>query len=53
MVLLGVSIQHSHELGRLEDRTRTLAEEIALLRMASEGGQDVPARPAQTDETKG
>ena len=33
MVLLVVSIQHSYELGRLEDRTRTLAEEVALLRM--------------------
>ncbi|HEX5560228.1 MAG TPA: DUF2304 domain-containing protein [Nocardioidaceae bacterium] len=34
MVLLLISIQHSHELGRLEDRTRTLAEEVALLRMS-------------------
>ncbi|MGI8645094.1 MAG: DUF2304 domain-containing protein [Nocardioides sp.] len=33
MVLLVVSIQHSYELGRLEDRTRTLAEEVALLRL--------------------
>lgn len=31
MVLLAVSIQHSHELGRLEEQTRSLAEEIALL----------------------
>ena len=31
MVLLAVSIQHSHELGRLEERTRSLAEEVALL----------------------
>ncbi len=36
MVLLVVSIQHSHELGRLEDRSRTLAEEVALLRMSVE-----------------
>ncbi len=36
MVLLVVSIQHSHELGRMEDRTRTLAEEVALLRMAQD-----------------
>jgi hypothetical protein len=34
MVLLVISIQHSHELGRLEERTRTLAEEVGLLRMA-------------------
>lgn len=33
MVLLLVSLQHSHELGRLEERSRTLAEEVALLRM--------------------
>lgn len=31
MVLLTVSVQHSHELGRLEERTRALAEEVALL----------------------
>jgi len=39
MVLLVVSIQHSYELGRLEERTRTLAEELALLRMET---QDAP-----------
>lgn len=33
MALLVISVQHSHELGRMEDRTRTLAEEVALLRM--------------------
>lgn len=33
MLLLVVSIQYSYELGRLEDRTRTLAEEVALLRL--------------------
>jgi hypothetical protein len=36
MVLLVVSVQHSHELGRLEDRSRTLAEEVGLLRMTVE-----------------
>lgn len=36
MVLLLISIQHSHELGRLEERTRTLAEEVALLRMSAD-----------------
>jgi hypothetical protein len=39
MVLLVISIQHSHELGRLEERSRTLAEEVALLRMGQERGQ--------------
>jgi hypothetical protein len=36
MVLMVVSIQHSHELGRLEERTRTLAEEVALLHLRME-----------------
>ena len=36
MVLLMVSIQHSHDLGRLEERTRILAEEVGLLRMELE-----------------
>lgn len=39
MVLFGVSIQHSTELGRLEERSRTLAEEIALLRLDLEAGR--------------
>jgi hypothetical protein len=38
MLLLVVSVQHSSELGRLEERTRTLAEEVALLRLQVEGG---------------
>lgn len=33
MVLLVLTLQHSYELGRLEDKTRTLAEEVALLRL--------------------
>lgn len=33
MVIMVITLQHSTELGRLEERTRTLAEEIALLRM--------------------
>jgi hypothetical protein len=33
MLLLVVSVQHSSELGRLEERTRTLAEEVGLLQM--------------------
>lgn len=36
MLLLLTSIQHSFEVGRLEERTRTLAEETALLRLALE-----------------
>ena len=33
MLLLVVSVQHSSELSRMEERTRTLAEEVALLRL--------------------
>ena len=40
LVLLAMSLQHSYELGRLEERTRTLAEEVALLRLKAEA--DVP-----------
>jgi hypothetical protein len=36
MLLLVVSIQHSHELGRMEERTRTLAEDLGLLRLRVE-----------------
>jgi hypothetical protein len=50
MVLLGISVHHSYELGRLEDRSRILAEEVALLRLRIEHGEqrsdafDDPAR---------
>ncbi len=33
LLLLAMSLQYSFELGRLEERTRTLAEEVALLRL--------------------
>lgn len=36
LVLLVLTLQHSYELGRVEDRTRTLAEEVALLRLELE-----------------
>jgi hypothetical protein len=36
MLLLFISIQLSYEIGRLEERTRTLAEEVALLRLQHE-----------------
>lgn len=36
MLLLVISIQLSYEIGRLEERTRTLAEEVALLRLQQE-----------------
>ena len=33
LVLLMLTLQHSYELGRLEEKTRVLAEEVALLRL--------------------
>ena len=36
LVLLILTLQHSYELGRVEERTRTLAEEVALLRLELE-----------------
>jgi hypothetical protein len=36
LVLLILTLQHSYELGRVEERTRTLAEEVALLRLEFE-----------------
>ena len=42
MILLVLSLQHSYELGRLEDKVRTLAEELALL------GLEVEQRPDGT-----
>lgn len=38
LLLLLATIQHSFEVGRLEEKTRTLAEEIALLRLDVEQG---------------
>ena len=45
MLLLGVSIHQSYEMGRLEERTRTLAEEIGLLRLEIELRQEERAAP--------
>jgi hypothetical protein len=36
LVLLILTLQHSYELGRLEEQSRILAEEVALLRLALE-----------------
>ena len=54
MLLLVVSVQHSSELGRLEDRTRTLAEEVGLLRLQLElKSGDGPSAPPTTDRDIG
>ncbi len=61
MLLLIVSMQHSYEIGRLEDRTQTLAEELALLQLEQDrlsgrdratrrdAASDVPDDGAQPD----
>lgn len=56
MLLLLVSVQHSSALGRLEERSRTLAEELALLKMEVETGraQDrVPPVPPVSESATG
>jgi hypothetical protein len=49
MLLLMVSVQHSHELSRLENHGRTLAEEVALIRLELEVLTEEQRR-AQSDE---
>lgn len=49
LLLLAMSLQHSFELGRLEERTRTLAEEVALLRLGLERATRESA-PDQTEQ---
>ena len=57
MVIMVITLQHSSELGRLEERTRTLAEEIALLRLeldTHEGtGGTAHDSPSIDDESQG
>jgi hypothetical protein len=43
LVLLMLTLHHSYELGRLEEKTRTLAEEIALLRLELDARTDPEA----------
>ena len=47
LVLLILTLQHSYELGRLEEQTRTLAEEVALLRLALEEQDQERPLPTQ------
>ncbi|WP_165372634.1 DUF2304 domain-containing protein [Nocardioides iriomotensis] len=50
MLLLGISVHHSYELGRLEDRTRALAEEVALLRLGLEHPETNREATLQADD---
>lgn len=51
LLLLAMSLQHSFEIGKLEERTRTLAEEVALLRLRQDliEGPAVPVEPTDLD----
>jgi hypothetical protein len=49
MLLLVVSVQHSSELGRLEERTRTLAEEVGLLRLQVQQGVEASRHATEAD----
>ncbi len=63
LVLLVLTLQHSYELGRLEEKTRTLAEELALLRLelteqrrqpgADAAAPSPPARPIPNSASSG
>ncbi|MCW2767109.1 MAG: hypothetical protein JWO11_3068 [Nocardioides sp.] len=45
MILLVLALQHSYELGRLEEKSRTLAEEVALLRLELDQRLSPPSEP--------
>lgn len=52
MTLMAISIHHSHDLGRLEERTRILAEELAVLRMGvRETGSKSSARSGDLSDS--
>lgn len=46
ILIMVLTLHHSSELGRLEERTRTLAEELALLRLELEAAR----RPSDQHE---
>jgi hypothetical protein len=48
ILIMVLTLHHSSELGRLEERTRTLAEELALLRLEIEATRaDAAHEPTQ------
>ena len=55
MVIMILTLQHSSELGQLEERTRTLAEEVALLRVELDARRlgSVDQARTESDETLG
>jgi hypothetical protein len=53
IVLLMLTLQHSYELGRVEERTRTLAEEVALLRLEVDRDRRAGDRQPPVDPSRG
>lgn len=51
LLLLAMSLQHSFEIGKLEERTRTLAEEVALLRLRADADDAAPRSERGTGQT--
>ena len=51
MALMVLTLHQSHEPGRLEDKTRTLAEELALLRMEL-SSSSTPANPTMGEAAR-
>ena len=53
IVILVLTLQHSSELSRLEERTRTLAEELALLRLEVDRNRTAERRqgPSRDEST--
>lgn len=52
MVIMVLTLQHSSELGRLEERTRTLAEEVALLHLRMELRESAPGTVEAAQEAR-
>ena len=47
LVIMVLTLQHSSELGRLEERTRTLAEDVALLQVELERRAEPEHKPRE------
>lgn len=45
LVIMSLTLQHSSELGRLEERTRTLAEDLALMQVELDRRAQAEADP--------
>ncbi len=50
MVLMILTLQHSYELGRLEEKTRTLAEDLAIVRLELESLREAEGWPGRAGD---